>query len=223
MFKVLLALLCLVFSPVVFGEEVVRSQPFEVVELGPDNLVRLVGEISEPSASAFIQELYTVSAKSPVVSVYIDSPGGDVLAGIRMIDAVVGIKAVRPGVKLHCFAQTAASMAFIFLQTACDKRVVSSFSLLMSHQASLGVRGKAGEIETRMDLVRQLLQVLDVRVAARLGMSVEDYRTKIVNDWWLVGTKALDVRAADVLGVAACSAELKQCPLVFAGPPQPAN
>jgi ATP-dependent protease ClpP protease subunit len=91
----------------------------------------------------------------------------------------------------------------------------------MSHQASLGVRGKAGEIETRMDLVRQLLQVLDARVAARLGLSVEDYRTKIVNDWWLVGTKALDARAADVLGVAACSAELKQCPLVFAAPASP--
>lgn len=208
--RLLFALVCLAFSPVVLGKE--------VVELGPDNLVRLVGEISDASASAFIQELYTVSVKSPVVSVYIDSPGGDVLAGIRMIDAVVGLKAVRPGVKLVCFAQTASSMAFVFFQTACDRRVVSDFSLLMSHQASLGVRGKAGEIETRMDLVRQLLSVLDVRVAARLGLSVEDYRTKIVNDWWLVGTKALDVRAADVLGVAACLPEVKQCPLVYVVP-----
>ena len=157
-----------------------------------------------------------MSAKSPVVTVYIDSPGGDVLAGMRMIDAVVGIKAIRPGVQLRCFAQNAASMAFIFLQTACDRRVVSSFSVLMSHQASLGVRGKAGEVESRMELVRQVLVILDKRVAARLGLSVEAYRAQIVNDWWLVGEKGLDARAADVLGVAVCQAELKQCPLVYA-------
>lgn len=107
-------------------------------------------------------------------------------------------------------------MAFIFLQTACDRRVVSSFTILMSHQASLGTMGKAGEVESRIGLVRQVIDLLDKRVAARLGLSVEDYRAKIVNDWWLVGDKALGARAADVLGVAACSTELaaaKGCPL----------
>lgn len=216
--RLCLVLLSLVVFPIASGQEEpsVRIQPFEVVELGQDNFVRLVGEIDDVSASRFIQELYTVSAKSPVVTVYIDSPGGDVLAGMRMIDAVVGIKAIRPGVQLRCFAQNAASMAFIFLQTACDRRVVSSFSVLMSHQASLGVRGKAGEVESRMELVRQVLVILDKRVAARLGLSVEAYRAQIVNDWWLVGEKGLDARAADVLGVAVCQAELKQCPLVYA-------
>ena len=216
--RLCLVLLSLVVFPVANGQEepVVRIQPFEVVELGQDNFVRLVGEIDDVSASRFIQELYTVSAKSPVVTVYIDSPGGDVLAGMRMIDAVVGIKAIRPGVQLRCFAQNAASMAFIFLQTSCERRVVSSFSVLMSHQASLGVRGKAGEVESRMELVRQVLVILDKRVAARLGLSVEAYRAQIVNDWWLVGEKGLDARAADVLGVAVCQAELKQCPLVYA-------
>jgi len=142
---------------------------------------------------------------------------------MRMIDAVVGIKAIRPGVQLRCFAQNAASMAFIFLQTSCDRRVVSSFSVLMSHQASLGVRGKAGEVESRLELVRQVLVVLDKRVAARLGLSVEDYRAKIVNDWWLVGVAGIAARAADTLGVAACSAELvaaKACPLAYALPPE---
>lgn len=221
--RLCLVLLSLVVFPVANGQEepVVRIQPFEVVELGQDNFVRLVGEIDDVSASRFIQELYTVSAKSPVVTVYIDSPGGDVLAGMRMIDAVVGIKAIRPGVQLRCFAQNAASMAFIFLQTSCDRRVVSSFSVLMSHQASLGVRGKAGEVESRMELVRQVLVILDKRVAARLGLSVEAYRAQIVNDWWLVGEKGLDARAADVLGVAVCQAELKQCPLVYGLPPSP--
>lgn len=213
--RLCLVLLSLAVFSVARSEEEpsVRILPFEVVELGQENFVRLVGEIDDFSAARFIQELYSVSAKNPVVTVYIDSPGGAVLSGMRMIDAVVGLKAVRPGVRLQCFAQNAASMAFIFLQTSCDRRVVSSLTILMSHQASFGTMGKAGEVESRIDLVRQVINLLDKRVAARLGLSVEDYRAKIVNDWWLVGEKALGARAADVLGVAACSAELKACPV----------
>jgi ATP-dependent Clp protease protease subunit len=215
--RALFLALVLLFAPVVaLGQ--VRIQPFEIVELGQENFVRLVGEIEDASASRFIQELYTVSAKNPSVTVYIDSPGGDVMAGMRIIDAVQGLRAVRPGLRLQCYAQNAASMAFIFLQTSCDRRVVSAFSVLMSHQASLGVRGKAGEVETRLDLVRQVLELLDVRVAARLGMSVAAYRQTIVNDWWLVGKNALEAKAADTLGSAACSAELvaaSKCPLVY--------
>lgn len=212
--------LVLLFAPV-FAVGQVRIQPFEVVELGQDNFVRLVGEIEDTSASRFIHELYLVSAKSPSVTVYIDSPGGDVLAGMRIIDAVQGLRTVRPGLQLHCYAQTAASMAFIFLQTSCDRRIVSSFSILMSHQASLGVRGKAGELETRLDLVRQVLELLDARVSARLGMSVEKYRQLIVNDWWLVGSSAFEAKAADTLGSVACTPELvaaSKCPLVYAPP-----
>lgn len=216
MVKFFLALV-LFFSPVVAVGEA-RIQPFEVVELGQDNFVRLVGEIEDASASRFIQELYTISAKKPSVTVYIDSPGGDVLAGMRIIDAIQGLRAVRPGLQLSCYAQNAASMAFIILQVSCDQRVVSAFSILMSHQAALGARGKAGEVESRLDLVRQVLVLLDVRVAARLGMSVAAYRQTIVNDWWLVGKNALEAKAADRLGSVACSAELvaaSKCPLVY--------
>lgn len=216
--KSFLVALVMLLCPM-FALSQVRTQPFEIVELKPESFVGIVGEIEDASASRFINDLYVVSAKSQEVTIYIDSPGGDVLSGMRMIDAVQGLRAVRPGLRLKCYAQTAASMAFVFLQTACDQRVISSFSVLMSHQASLGARGKAGEIETRLQLVRQILDLLDARVAARLGMSVAVYRQTIVNDWWLVGNSALNSKAADTLGSVACSAELitaSKCPLVYA-------
>lgn len=220
MFKVLLAVFCLVFSPVIAVGQV-NPAVVEIVELGQGDFVRLVGEVNDVSASQFIQELYTVSAKKTDVTVYIDSPGGDVLSGMRMVDAVAGLRNVRLGLRVTCYVQSAASMAFIFLQTSCDKRIVSSYSILMSHQASLGVRGKAGEVESRLELVRQILTILDRRVAARLGMPLGVYRQTIVNDWWLVGQAALEAKAADRLGSVTCSVELVkagQCPLVFAGP-----
>jgi ATP-dependent Clp protease protease subunit len=210
--KLFLIALSMFFSPLF------AANAAEIIELKQEKFVGLVGEIDDTVVSRFIQELYVTSVKNNEVTIYIDSPGGDVLSGMRMIDAVDGLRNVRPNLRLKCYAQNAASMAFIFLQTSCDQRVVSSFSVLMSHQASLGARGKAGEIETRMLLVRQILNLLDIRVAARLKLSLENYRNIIVNDWWLVGGSAINSKAADALGSVACSAELitaSKCPLVY--------
>jgi ATP-dependent protease ClpP protease subunit len=108
-------------------------------------------------------------------------------------------------------------MAFHFVQLACDKRVVSEVSILMQHQASAGMSGKWGELESRVQLIRQIIDLLDRKIAARLRLTVPAYRDLIVNDWWLVGRAAIRARAADVLGTLSCSAELVQsggCPLV---------
>jgi ATP-dependent protease ClpP protease subunit len=222
--KLFLIALVMFFSPS-FALSEVSTEQFNILELKQEQFVKIVGEIEDISASRFIQELYSVSAKSDEVVVYIDSPGGDILSGIRMIDAVNGLRVARSGLRIKCYAQNAASMAFIFMQTSCDHRIVSSYSVLMSHQASLGARGKAGEIETRIQFVRQILNLLDIRVAARLKLSVEEYRKTIVNDWWLVGSNAITSKAADALGSVTCSIDLitaSKCPLVFA-PPPPAN
>lgn len=211
MFRLLAVLVSILFAPVVLG-----VQP---IELKPGSFVRLTGEIDDTVASKFIQDL----TKSPdgEIFVYIDSPGGDVLAGVRMIDAVTGLKAFRPGLTLTCFAQNAASMAFIFLQTSCDRRVVSVFSVLMQHQASVGLRGKVGEVDSRFSLVMQVVSLLERAVAKRLELSDKEYKDKVVNDWWLVGQVAIDNKAADSVAIVACSAELaerKECPLAYALP-----
>jgi hypothetical protein len=109
-------------------------------------------------------------------------------------------------------------MAFFILQTACDQRIVSEYSILMQHQASLGMRGKWGEVQSRSELVRQVMDLIEKKTANRLGISLPEYRARVVNDWWLVGRTAIHLRAADILGVISCSAELVksgQCPLVY--------
>ena len=186
----------------------------------PSKFVRLTGEINDVSVSQFVADL-TVAADgdSPEVLVFIDSGGGEVLAGLRAIDAVVGLKKEHPALVLKCYAHSAASMAFFILQSACDRRIVSEYSILMQHQASLGMRGKWGEIQSRTELFSQTINLLEKKIAARLGLSLPDYRARVVNDWWLVGHTAVREKAADSIGVASCSAALvkaKQCPLVYA-------
>lgn len=184
----------------------------------PEDFVRMTSEISHQSASQFIADLTVAASRSSTVTVFIDSPGGDVLAGIRILDAVAGLRAVKPDLRLVCYTHFAASMAFFFVQIACDHRIVSQYSVLMQHQASLGMAGKWGEVQSRSELVRQIVDLIETKAATRLRLTVPEYRAKVVNDWWLVGVTAVKERAADFIGSASCSPELVaagQCPLVY--------
>lgn len=204
-------LVSLLLSPVV-----ALSKPVELEKA--NGFVRLTSEISHQSASQFIADLTVAASQSSTVTVFIDSPGGDVLAGIRMLDAVAGLRAVKPDLRLVCYTHFAASMAFFFLQIACDHRIVSQYSVLMQHQASLGMQGKWGEVQSRAELVKQVVDLVESKAAARLRLTLPEYRAKVVNDWWLVGVTAVKERAADFISQASCSADLVmagQCPLVY--------
>ena len=180
------------------------------------DFVPFIGEVNNHSMTQFIAELSMVAAPNKSVTVFVDSPGGSVIAGMYAIEAVKALRISHPGLRLTCYIHSAASMAFHFVQLACDKRVVSEVSILMQHQASAGMGGKWGEIESRVVLIRQIIDILDKRIAARLRLTVPAYRELIVNDWWLVGRSAIRARAADILGTLSCSAELVKsggCPL----------
>jgi len=212
--------LAVVFSLLLASPAVAVEQPVVVLEKG--SFVRFNDDVNSSSASRFIRDFLSVS-ESDSVLVFIDSPGGDVLAGLRMVEVVRSAKIARPGLRVTCFVQSAASMAFYFVQLACDERVLGPTSILMQHQASLGMQGKWGEVQSRSVLVTQIVDWLDREVSARLGLSVEKYRQTIVNDWWLVGQNAVDNKAADRLGSVTCSVELAksaECPLIFATLPK---
>ena len=182
-----------------------------------EDFVAFVGEVNNQSMSQFISELTVAAAPNKSITVFVDSPGGSVVAGMYAIQAVKALRVTHSGLRLTCYVHSAASMAFHFVQLACDKRVVSEVSILMQHQASAGMSGKWGELESRVQLIRQIIDLLDRKIAARLRLTVPAYRDLIVNDWWLVGRAAIRARAADVLGTLSCSAELVQsggCPLV---------
>lgn len=212
MFRRLAVVLGLLFaSPAVHAA---ATEPVTVLEKG--SFIAFTDEFNPLSASRFIKDF--LSTESDSVLVFMDSSGGDVLAGLRMIEAVRSAKLVRPALRVSCYVQSAASMAFYFVQLACDERVLGQTSIMMQHQASVGMQGKWGEVQSRNILISQVIEWLDKEIAARLGLTVEQYKQAIVNDWWLVGQSAVKHKAADRLGSVTCSAELtkaSQCPLVF--------
>lgn len=218
MFRRLVLALALALSPVV--PAVAAEKPVIVLEKG--SFVGLSDEVNPFSASRFIRD-FLIAAESDSVLVFVDSPGGDVLSGVRILETVRATKAVRPALRVTCYIQSAASMAFYFVQLACDERVIGQTSIMMQHQASVGMQGKWGEVQSRGTLISQIILWLDQAISVRLGLSVEKYKQTIVNDWWLVGQAAIDNKAADRLGSVTCSVELvksSECPLVFVSLPK---
>ena len=203
------ALSLLSFCSTAFGEQK-QPEKKEVITLTPNSFVRLTDEVNEQSATRFIKDF--LSQTSNEVTVFIDSPGGDVLDGLRMIETVRSAKAAKPNLKVKCVVGSAASMAFYFLQTACDERLVLETSVLMQHQAQVGVRGPVRQLDSRFSLIHALIDWLDNESAKRLGLTVKELREKVSNDWWVVGKDAVKQKAADKVVNITCSLELMNAP-----------
>ena len=224
-FKKLVAFSLLSVSAIAAGKTELPKQP-DVVVLRPGSFVRFTDLVTGESVSRFIKEF--LNQKSDNITIYLDSPGGSVGDGIRAIEAVRAAKAANPNLHVTCLVGDAASMAFYFLQLACDDRFLSPTSTLMQHQVSGGAQGKLRPMDAQISFVKKLVEVIDTQTAARLGLTLKELQEKVSNDWYLVGEEAIKNKAADKIVLVTCSQELvsappieetkqQACPLVYEG------
>jgi len=183
------------------------AAPQSAVILDTDNFVRLSGEISDKAAGQFISDIL-LKQHEKSLTIYIDSGGGSVLAGARIVQTVRDLKKTRPALKVRCYSSLAASMAFVILQTVCDDRVVGEVSTLMQHQATFGVEGRDGEVQSRLGMISSFVQWMDSLQASRLGLSVRELRDLSRDEWWLVGEQAVKAKAADRVSPILCTPDL---------------
>ena len=186
----------------------------KVYRINSQNTVVVNSEINEESYFRFSEDLHNIKQKR--VLVYIDSLGGSVLAGSQMIHVALSLKKANK-IKYTCIIQNAASMAFALVQSICDVRVISPTSVLMQHQMAFGTFGQIERISSLVKMVRDLETYLNFVQAKRLGLKVNEFKSKITNDWFLVGSDAIKHKAADAFGYWVCS-EPKNCPLLKSTP-----
>jgi len=171
-----------------------------VVDLNPSNLLMLRDEVSDESVTPLILQL--MSMRDRQVVLYINSPGGSIIAGFQLINAMKA-----SGKRITCVAEFAASMAFSILQ-ACDVRFVVPGVIIMQHQASSALKGSLTEMRTQLTLTEKLADKLNRDDASRLGMPVADFKKRIHDEWWMFDTDAIEAKAADSQALAKCSAKL---------------
>ncbi len=191
----LLSLLGIVYSQV--------AENPKMVELNSRNLITIRGPIQSDTVTDFIHK--TSNLDSDEVFIYISSPGGSVMEGLKIVDIIKTME--QSGVKINCISDFSASMAFIILQS-CPNRMATYSSVLMQHQMSLGLKGNLENIGNYLSFIKDIDDDLEKLQADKIGISKEEFKSKIVNDWWINGPSAKKKSVVDEMAYVKCHKEL---------------
>ena len=137
-----------------------------------DRIVMLTEEVNDTSASLVVAQLLYLEGQDPTkdISLYINSPGGSVTAGMSIYDTMQYIKC---DVSTICLGMAASMGAFLLAGGAKGKRFALPHSTIMIHQPSGGAQGQATEIQIVADHIAQTKRTLNELLAANTGQPIE--------------------------------------------------
>jgi ATP-dependent Clp protease, protease subunit len=137
-----------------------------------DRVVFIVGAVTEQTANLVVAQLLFLESENPDkdISLYINSPGGSVSAGLAIFDTMQFIK---PDVSTICVGLAASMGAFLLAAGAKGKRYSLPYSRIMIHQPLGGIQGQAADIEIHAKEILYLRSLLNKILAERTGQPVE--------------------------------------------------
>ena len=137
-----------------------------------ERVVFLVGEVNDHSANLVIAQLLFLESENPEkdISLYINSPGGSVSAGLAIYDTMQFIK---PDVSTLCMGMAASMGAILLAAGAKGKRFSLPNSRVMIHQPLGGARGQASDIEIQAREILYLRERLNKVLSDRTGQTIE--------------------------------------------------
>ena len=137
-----------------------------------ERVVFLVGEVNDQTANLVIAQLLFLESENPEkdISLYINSPGGSVSAGLAIYDTMQFIK---PDVSTLCMGMAASMGAFLLAAGAKGKRFSLPNSRVMIHQPLGGARGQASDIEIQAREILYLRERLNKVLSERTGQTIE--------------------------------------------------
>jgi ATP-dependent Clp protease, protease subunit len=162
-----------------------------------DNIIFLGRPVDDDVASLIIAQMLFLEAENPEkdISLYINSPGGSVSAGMAIYDTMQYIK---PDVATYCVGQ-AASMAAVLLAAGCKgKRTVLPNSRVLIHQPWLsGLQGQQSDIEIHARDMFMMRDRLDEILAYHTGKSKEEVHKDTERDRILSAGEAVEYGLVD--------------------------
>ncbi|UDG82283.1 ATP-dependent Clp endopeptidase proteolytic subunit ClpP [Candidatus Vallotia cooleyia] len=137
-----------------------------------ERLVFLVGEVNDQTANLIVAQLLFLESENPDkdISLYINSPGGSISAGLAIYDTMQFIK---PDVTTLCIGLSASMGAFLLAAGAAGKRIALPNARVMIHQPLGGARGQASDIEIQAREILFLKERLNNLLAQHTGKPVE--------------------------------------------------
>jgi ATP-dependent Clp protease protease subunit len=137
-----------------------------------ERIIFLVGPVTDQSANLVVAQLLFLESENPDkdISLYINSPGGSVSAGLAIFDTM---QFVKPDVSTLCTGLAASMGAFLLAAGAKGKRFSLPNSRIMIHQPLGGAQGQASDIEIQAREILYLRERLNNILAEKTGRTVE--------------------------------------------------
>ena len=161
-----------------------------------ERVIFLVGPINDQVANLVVAQLLFLESENPdkEISLYINSPGGSISAGMSIYDTMQFIK---PEVSTLCIGMAASMGAFLLQAGAKGKRFALPNSTVMIHQPLGGFQGQASDIEIHAKYILSLREKLYTLMAQHTGRSVEEIARDSERDNFLTAQEALDYGLID--------------------------
>ena len=161
-----------------------------------DRIVFLGGEIDDHIANLVVAQLLFLEMEDPdaEISLYINSPGGSVTAGMAIYDTMQYIK---PPVRTVCIGLAASMGAFLLMAGEKGKRLALPNAEVMIHQPLGGAQGQATDVAIRAEWLMRTKNKMIGMMADMTGQSEDKVRADCERDYFMTAQEALDYHIID--------------------------
>ena len=176
--------------PMVLEQDGRMERSFDIYSrLLRERIVFLGQEVNDDIANLIAAQLLFLDAEDPGkdISLYVNSPGGSVYAGLAIYDTMQFIK---PDVSTICVGIAMSMGALLLAGGAKGKRMALPNAKILIHQVSSGFSGQATDIEIHAREVIELRRKLDEIIAGHAGKDVEDVRKDTERDYFMTSEEA---------------------------------
>lgn len=155
-----------------------------------ERIVVVQGPIEPAMANIIKSELLFLEGESPTtdITMYIDSPGGEVATGMGIYDTM---QYIRPDVRTICMGMAASMGSVLLMGGTKGKRYALPHSEIMIHQPSSGAQGKVSDMERSFKQSIRIKEMLHQLYAERTGQPIEKIEQDLDRDTWMTPEEAV--------------------------------
>ncbi|MBQ8472528.1 MAG: ATP-dependent Clp protease proteolytic subunit [Bacilli bacterium] len=182
--------------PVIVDKDNSSEKSYDIFSrLLKDRIILLSGEIDDTLANIIVSEiLYLDSINHDDISLYINSPGGSITAGMAIMDTMNFVKS---DVSTICLGMAASMGAFLLSCGKKGKRYILPNAEVMIHQPLGGVQGQATEIKIVAERILKLKEKLNTILAKNTGKDIKEVTKDTERDYFLSSKEALEYGIVD--------------------------
>ncbi len=161
-----------------------------------ERIIFLGTPVDDQIANLIVAQLLHLESEDPDkdISIYINSPGGSVYAGLAIYDTMNFIK---PDVQTICCGMAMSMGALLLAGGAAGKRMALPNSKILIHQVSSGVEGQASDIEIHAREILEIRTILDEIIAKHTGQPIERVAKDTDRDYFMTAQEAAEYGIVD--------------------------